>query len=114
MESHYLLLVNRTNSTLASLPLARQLREAGLEWRPREGDRFQPFGLEGTKKLSDLLREKRVPAADRPGVLLVADEDGILWVVGVARAERTRILPTSERIVTISVAERADHPKQGT
>jgi tRNA(Ile)-lysidine synthase len=79
----------------------------------RQGDRFQPFGLEGTKKLSDLLREKRVPAGERPGVLVVADDEGILWVVGLARAERTRILPTTERKVTISVAPRADHPKQG-
>jgi len=79
----------------------------------REGDRFQPFGLDGTKKLSDVLLEKRVPAGDRAGVLLVTDDEGIMWVVGVARAERTRILPTTDRIVTISVAGRADHPKQG-
>jgi len=80
----------------------------------REGDRFRPFGLDGTKKLSDLLREKRVPSGDRPGILVVADDEGILWVVGVARAERTRVLPTTERTVTISVAPRADHPQRGT
>ena len=47
---------------------------------------------------------------ERAGILLVADGEGILWVVGLARAERTRILPTTRRIVTISVAPRADHP----
>lgn len=74
---------------------------------PVAGDRFQPFGLDGSKKLSDLLRENRVARDHRPGVLVVADEAGILWVVGVARAERTRLLPSTERTVTISFAERS-------
>ena len=72
----------------------------------RQGDRFQPFGLQGTKKLSDLLREHRVTRDERESVLVVADGEGILWVVGVARAERTRLLPTTTRTVTISVVKR--------
>lgn len=77
------------------------------------GDRIQPFGLEGTKKLSDLLREHRLPREDRADVLVVTDDSGILWVVGLARSERTRLLPSSEQTVTITVAKRSDHPKQG-
>ncbi len=80
-------------------------------WNP--GDRFQPFGLEGSKKLSDILRERQVSRENRPGVLVVTDEAGILWVVGMARAERTRLLPSTEQTVTISVANRSEHPKQG-
>ena len=80
-------------------------------WRP--GDRFQPFGLEGTKKLSDLLRERQIPSPEREGVLVVCDETGILWVVGLARAERTRLLPSPARTVTISVVQRSNQPKQG-
>lgn len=73
---------------------------------PRPGDRLRPLGLEGSKKLSDVLREARVPASARPGVLVVRDAAGILWVVGVARDERTRLLPTGGKIVTIDVIER--------
>ena len=72
----------------------------------REGDRFQPFGLQGTKKLSDLLRENRITRDERAGVLVVTDDEGILWVVGLARAERTRLLPSTTRTVTISVMKR--------
>ena len=80
-------------------------------WNP--GDRFQPFGLEGTKKLSDILRERQVSRENRPGILVVTDDNGILWVVGLARAERTRLLPSTRQTVTISVANRTEHPKQG-
>lgn len=73
---------------------------------PRPGDRFQPFGLDGTRKLSDLFREQRIPESRRGQLLVVADDLGILWIVGVARSERTRMLPISDRIVTICVTER--------
>lgn len=72
----------------------------------RAGDRLQPLGLDGTKKLSDLLQERRVPLADRDGVLVVEDELGILWVVGLARDERTRLLPEAGAKVTVSVIRR--------
>jgi len=75
---------------------------------PRPGDRIRPFGLRGTKKLSDLLREHRVTRDNRKSVLVVADDEGILWVVGLARSERTRLLPSPARTVTISVVKRID------
>ena len=59
--------------------------------------------MDGRKKVSDLLREKRVPAAARGDVLLVEDDAGPLWVVGVARAERTRLLPSHTTAVTLLV-----------
>ena len=81
--------------------------EGNLKVRnPQPGDRFQPFGLDGTRKLSDLFREQRIPDYHREGALLVEDEGGILWVVGLARSERTRLLPSTGKIVTICVARR--------
>jgi len=80
----------------------------------RQGDRFQPFGLDGTKLLSDLLREHKIPAEQRSDVLVVEDGAGILWVVGVARDERTRLLPTTDHAVTLTVARRdTDSRNQG-
>ena len=79
----------------------------------RQGDRMAPLGLDGTKKLSDLLRERRVPAAARSGVLVVEDEEGILWAVGVARAERTRLLPDGGPAVTLTVARRRTPKNRG-
>ncbi|HOX24880.1 MAG TPA: tRNA lysidine(34) synthetase TilS [Candidatus Krumholzibacteria bacterium] len=77
---------------------------------PRPGDRLQPFGLAGRKKLSDLMQERRIPAAWRPGVLVVEDRAGPLWVVGVAQAERTRLLPSTRQAVTIVLERRRADP----
>lgn len=72
----------------------------------RTGDRCRPLGLQGTKKLSDLFREHRLSKSARPGALVVCDDEGILWVVGLVRDERTRMLPSSPQRVTISVVRR--------
>ncbi|MBL8135475.1 MAG: tRNA lysidine(34) synthetase TilS [Acidobacteria bacterium] len=47
------------------------------------GDRIRPRGLGGSKKLQDLLVDRKVPRAERERVPVVADATGrIVWVVG--------------------------------
>ena len=47
------------------------------------GDRLRPRGLGGSKKLQDLLVDRKVPRAERDRVPVVVDATGrIVWVVG--------------------------------
>ncbi len=78
--------------------------------RWRAGDRIVPFGMEGRKKVSDLLAERKIPHADRARALVVEDDAGILWVAGIARAERTRLLPGSGPGVTLTLLETEQPP----
>ncbi len=48
----------------------------------RPGDRIQPLGMTGQKKLQDLLTDLHVPRAWRDSVPLLEGEMGIGWVVG--------------------------------
>jgi tRNA(Ile)-lysidine synthase len=56
----------------------------------RAGDRMQPLGLAGSKTLADLFGERRIPRAQRTSVPIVANAGEIVWVPGVALAERYR------------------------
>jgi tRNA(Ile)-lysidine synthase len=58
---------------------------------PERGDRFQPLGLKGTRKLSDFLIDRKVPRAARSAVPLVVDAEKILWVAGMRLDERARL-----------------------
>ena len=49
-------------------------------WRP--GDRIQPLGMTGQKKLQDLFTDLRVPRSWRVRVPLLETRRGIAWVVG--------------------------------
>jgi tRNA(Ile)-lysidine synthase len=44
------------------------------------GDRFQPLGMDGHKKIKDLFIEKRVPLSIRSRWPLVASGEEILWI----------------------------------
>jgi tRNA(Ile)-lysidine synthase len=49
----------------------------------RPGDRLRPLGLGGSKKLQDLLVDRKVPRTARDRVPVVVDATGrIVWVVG--------------------------------
>lgn len=59
-----------------------------------EGERMQPLGMEGTKKLSDLFTDDKVERERRHLVPVVARANGeILWVVGLRLAEAAKATP---------------------
>jgi tRNA(Ile)-lysidine synthase len=66
----------------------------------KEGDRIQPFGLVGTKKLKDVLIELKVPHERRDKLPLLADSQGILWVAGLKRSDRAKILPGTREVLS--------------
>ena len=55
------------------------------------GDRLQPHGMEGHKRLVTLLSERAVPRERRHAQLVVCDRQRIVWAVGVTTAHSTRI-----------------------
>src|SRR5262249_52481933 len=74
----------------------------GLRVRgPERGDRFRPFGLGGTRKLSDFLTDRKVPRAHRFAIPLVVDAEKILWVAGMRLDERARLPAHAARAIRL-------------
>jgi tRNA(Ile)-lysidine synthase len=48
----------------------------------RAGDRMRPFGLNGSKKIQDILTDAKVPKADRNRIPVVTHGDEIVWLPG--------------------------------
>lgn len=69
---------------------------------PREGDRLQPLGMTGTKKVSDLLVDEKVPKGDRPGIPIVRSGDGIVWVAGVRMGEQYKVTEATREAVRLT------------
>jgi tRNA(Ile)-lysidine synthase len=79
-----------------SLPLAVRSR--------RPGDRFQPLGAPGRRKLQDFLVDRKVKREDRDAVPLVVDAlDRIVWVVGQSVAEDFRVTDPSQGVILLKV-----------
>jgi len=70
--------------------------------RPRRaGDSLRPVGLGGTKKVKDILIDAKVPRRLRERVPVVADGEGVVWVVGYALSERARADERSRKILCL-------------
>jgi tRNA(Ile)-lysidine synthase len=70
----------------------------------RNGDRLRPLGAPGSRKLQDVLVDRKVPRQERDRVPIVTDAGGrILWVAGVTIAEEGRVRTPEEGVVILTV-----------
>jgi len=67
----------------------------------RPGDRFQPLGLEGTKKLQDFFVDAKVPGRLRNQVPLVCSQEQVVWVVGHRIDERAKVTDSTRRVLLL-------------
>ena len=68
----------------------------------RPGDRMRPLGMSGSRKLSDLLTDAKVPRRMRGSVPVVRDGDRIVWLAGVRMSEEYRVGPDTERAMRLT------------
>lgn len=74
-----------------------------LTVRPRQpGDRFQPLGAAGSRKLNRFLIDEKVPRAWRARVPVVTNGDGIVWVAGWRIDERAKVIPATKRVLRLT------------
>ncbi len=64
----------------------------------KDGDKFQPKGMQGTKKLKKFFIDLKIPAEKRDTTPLICDESGIIWVVGHRLSERVKVDENTRRV----------------
>jgi tRNA(Ile)-lysidine synthase len=67
----------------------------------RNGDRFIPLGMNGTRKLKDFFIDLKVPRDKRDTVPIVRNPDGIVWVAGYRIDERYKVTPTTGKVLRL-------------
>jgi len=67
----------------------------------RPGDRIQPFGMGGHKKLQDVFTDRKIPRGRRRAIPVLADAESILWVPGVVMSERMRVARKSGNVLSV-------------
>ena len=76
----------------------------------RAGDRLQPLGAPGRKKVQDVLVDRKVPRDDRDRVAIVTTRNGqIVWVAGEVLAEPFRVTSLTKSVVVLTLRRKL-HP----
>ncbi|MDZ7859405.1 MAG: tRNA lysidine(34) synthetase TilS [Candidatus Krumholzibacteriota bacterium] len=71
----------------------------------KQGDRIRPFGMRGSKKLSDIMIDNKISLSVRNRIPVFEDKKGIIWIPGVTTDERTRISKKTEQIIRIKLTK---------
>jgi tRNA(Ile)-lysidine synthase len=68
-----------------------------------EGDRLQPLGMKGSKKLQDLFVDAKVPAEERDSIPVVESGGKIVWVGGLRIDDRAKVSNATKKIVKLEL-----------
>lgn len=68
----------------------------------QHGDAFQPFGMNGVKKVSDYLTDIKIPSSLKKKTLLLVSNFQILWLIGYRSSKIGRISDSSDEIVVFT------------
>jgi tRNA(Ile)-lysidine synthase len=83
---------------------ARELGAHLIVRQRRPGDRLQPLGAPGRKKVQDVLVDRKVPKDDRDRVPIVTTEQGkFVWVAGEVLAEPFRVTSLTTTVVVLTL-----------
>jgi tRNA(Ile)-lysidine synthase len=67
----------------------------------KSGDKFQPLGMKGTKKISDFLTEQKVPSSDKNNYLVLTNNETIVWVVGLRISEKFKLTEKTKKAMKL-------------
>lgn len=68
------------------------------------GDRMAPIGMRGTKLISDIIAEAKIPFADKENVLVLCDNSHIHWCVGLKVGRLAIADDNSNSIISYSIS----------
>ena len=69
-----------------------------------EGDKFVPFGMKGTKLLSDFMIDTKMNFVDKKKQLILTDgDDNILWIIGRRATDKFRVTDRTKKVLHISI-----------
>lgn len=72
---------------------------------PRMGERFRPLGMSGTKTMTRLFADMKLPTWERARTLVVVSNEMIVWVVGCRIDDRFKVTPHTRRTVILQRCE---------
>ena len=69
----------------------------------RPGDRFIPYGMDGSKKIKDYFIDEKISKDKRDKIPLIVDGENILWILGYRSNDLYKVTDKTKRVLKIKV-----------
>lgn len=67
----------------------------------KDGDRFYPFGMKGTKKVSDYLNNIKTGSFEKKKQLVLESKGNIIWIIGQRIDERYKVTKNTKKVLKL-------------
>lgn len=67
----------------------------------QEGDKIQPLGMKGKKKISDILIDQKVPLPQKKHVMVLKSDEEIVWLIGYKFSDLFKVKKDTNKILKI-------------
>ncbi|WMN06463.1 tRNA lysidine(34) synthetase TilS [Marivirga arenosa] len=67
----------------------------------QEGDKIQPLGMKGKKKISDILIDQKVPLHQKENKLVLKSEGEVVWLVGHKFSDLFKVKDSTKKVLRI-------------
>jgi len=67
----------------------------------KEGDKFYPIGMQGTKKLSDYLNDIKINTFEKKDQLVLVNNGKIVWVIGQRLDDRFKLTSNTKKVLKL-------------
>lgn len=69
----------------------------------RNGDWFQPLGMNGRQKLKDFFIDHKIPAGRRDEIILLVDGISVIYIENMHLNDRVKITPQTKKVLEIDI-----------
>lgn len=69
----------------------------------RRGDRIRPFGMKGTKLVSDIMTEAHLTPSEKGQIWLLTCDEEILWVIGLRASRHFSVSPSTRNYLRLTL-----------
>lgn len=71
--------------------------------RWRSGDRLKPYGMKGSRLVSDIISDAKLDARRKSETLVLTCDDELLWVIGLRASRNFEVTQSVQRVISVEL-----------
>ena len=71
----------------------------------RDGDWFQPLGMQGRQKIKDFFIDHKIPQCKRNEIMLLVDQLSVIWIENMHLNDRVKITAETKNVLKLEITD---------